>query len=98
MTLENLQTDMPVTEDSVRRPLPAYDGRIRCRSIYDAAVLDSPIARRIIQTCADAGEQARLAPNVPMKEGRRPHHRAAAAHPARYSRRASVLSHQLACT
>ena len=67
MTLENLQTDMPVTEDSARLPLPAYDGRVRCRSIYDAPVLDSPIARRIIQTCADAGEQARLVPNVPMK-------------------------------
>jgi hypothetical protein len=33
MTLEKLQTDMPVTEDSVRRPLSAYDGRVRCRSI-----------------------------------------------------------------
>jgi DNA-binding CsgD family transcriptional regulator len=67
MTLENLQADMPVTEDSAQLPLLAYGGRIRCRSIYDASVMDSPVARRIIQACADAGEQARLLPKVPMK-------------------------------
>jgi DNA-binding NarL/FixJ family response regulator len=29
--------------------------------------MDDPVARRIIQDCADAGEQARLLPSVPMK-------------------------------
>ena len=29
--------------------------------------MDDPVARRIIQACADAGEQARLLPAVPMK-------------------------------
>jgi hypothetical protein len=46
------------------------DGRfpgVRCRSIYDAAVMDDPVGRRVIQTCADAGEQARLLPQVRMK-------------------------------
>ncbi len=67
MTLENLNTDMPVTDDFAQPPLPAYGGRVRCRSIYDAAAMESPVARRVIQACADAGEQARLLPRVPMK-------------------------------
>jgi DNA-binding CsgD family transcriptional regulator len=67
MTLENLHTDMPLTEDFAQLPLPAFAGRVRCRSIYDAAAMDDPAARRIIQASADAGEQARLLPGVPMK-------------------------------
>jgi hypothetical protein len=67
MTLENLNTDMPVTGDFAQLPLPAHGGRVRCRSIYDAAVMDDPAARRVIAACADAGEQARLLPRVPMK-------------------------------
>jgi len=67
MSLENLHTDMPVTDDFAQPPLPAYGGRVRCRAVYDAAAMDDPAARRIIQSCADAGEQARLLPGVPMK-------------------------------
>ncbi len=67
MTLENLHTEMPLTGDFAQPPLPALGGRVRCRSIYDAAAMDDPVARRIIQACADAGEQARLLPKVPMK-------------------------------
>ena len=67
MTLENLATDMPVTDDFAQPPLPAYGGRVVCRSIYDASVMDDPVARRVIQACADAGEHARLLPRVPMK-------------------------------
>jgi DNA-binding CsgD family transcriptional regulator len=67
MTLENLHTEMPLTEDFAQPPLPAFGGRVRCRSIYDAAAMDDPVARRIIHACADAGEQARLLPSVAMK-------------------------------
>jgi DNA-binding CsgD family transcriptional regulator len=67
MSLENLHTDMPVTEDFAQLPLPAHGGRVRCRAVYEAAAMESPAARRIIQACADAGEQARLLPRVPMK-------------------------------
>lgn len=67
MTLENLNTEMPLTEDFCQPPLPAFGGRVRCRSIYDAAAMDDPVARRIIQACATAGEEARLLPQVPMK-------------------------------
>ena len=67
MTLENLATDMPLTEDFTQPPLPAAGGQVRCRSIYAAAAMDDPAARQIIQACAEAGEQARLLPSVPMK-------------------------------
>jgi DNA-binding NarL/FixJ family response regulator len=67
MTLENLATEMPLTEDFGQAPLRAFGGRVRCRSIYDAGVMDDPVARRVIQACADAGEQARLLPQVRMK-------------------------------
>ena len=67
MTLENLATEMPLTEDFAALPLPAFGGRVRCRSIYDAAAMDDPVARQIIRRSADAGEQARLLPSVPMK-------------------------------
>jgi DNA-binding CsgD family transcriptional regulator len=67
MTLENLHTEMPLTEDFAQRPLPASGNRVRCRSIYDASVMDDPVGRRIIGACAEAGEHARLLPEVPMK-------------------------------
>lgn len=67
MTLENLATDMPLTEDFTQPPLPAAGGQVRCRSIYATAAMDDPAARRIIQACGEAGEQARLLPSVPMK-------------------------------
>jgi DNA-binding CsgD family transcriptional regulator len=67
MTLENLATDMPLTGDFAQRPLPAARGLVRCRSIYAAAAMDDPVGRRIIHACAQAGEQARLLPEVPMK-------------------------------
>jgi DNA-binding NarL/FixJ family response regulator len=67
MTLENLATEMPLTEDFTQPPLPVAGGQVRCRSIYAAAAMDDPAARQIIQTCAAAGEQARLLPTVAMK-------------------------------
>jgi DNA-binding NarL/FixJ family response regulator len=67
MTLENPQTEMPVTADFAQPPLPAFAGRIRCRSIYETTMMDDPVARQNIQACVLAGEQARLLPKVPMK-------------------------------
>jgi DNA-binding CsgD family transcriptional regulator len=67
MTLDNLHTEMPLTEDAAQAPLPAFDGRVRCRSIYAASAMEDPVARRVIKACGDAGEQARLLPEVPMK-------------------------------
>jgi hypothetical protein len=67
MTLENLTTDMPLTDDFAQPPLASSAGLVRCRSIYNAAAADDPVAWRIIQTSAEAGEQARLLPQIPMK-------------------------------
>jgi hypothetical protein len=67
MTLENLHTEMPLTEDFAQPPLPVFGGQVRCRSIYDVSAMRDPVARRIIRACAEAGEQARLLPEVPMK-------------------------------
>jgi len=67
MSLENLVTEMPLTDDFAQPPLLAFAGRVRCRSIYAASAMDDPIARRIIEGCAQAGEQARLLAEVPMK-------------------------------
>jgi DNA-binding CsgD family transcriptional regulator len=67
MTLENLDTEMPLTGDFAQPPPAAFAGRVRCRSIYAANSMDDPVARQIIATCVEAGEQARLLPCVPMK-------------------------------
>ena len=67
MTLENLKAEMPLTDDFAQPPLPASRGLVRCRSIYEASMMDDPVGRRIIQASADAGEHARLLPKVPMK-------------------------------
>lgn len=67
MTLETLHTEMPLTDDFAQPPLPAFAGTVRCRSIYTASAMADPAARRIIRASADAGEQARLLPAVPMK-------------------------------
>ena len=67
MSLENLHTEMPLTEDFAQPPLPAFGGQVRCRSIYDASVMNDPVGRRIVKACSEGGEQARLLPQVPMK-------------------------------
>jgi DNA-binding CsgD family transcriptional regulator len=67
MTLENLNTEMPLTEDFAQPPLSASRGLVRCRSIYEASVMDDPVGRHIIQASVEAGEHARLLPKLPMK-------------------------------
>ena len=67
MTLENLDTDMPLTDDFAQPPLPASAGRCAAGPSTTPAAMDDPAARQVIQACADAGEQARLLPQVPMK-------------------------------
>jgi DNA-binding NarL/FixJ family response regulator len=67
MSLESLVTEMPLTDEFAQPPLSAFAGRVRCRSIYAMSAMDDPVARRIIEVCAEGGEQARLLPEVPMK-------------------------------
>ena len=58
---------MPLTADFAAPPLRASRGMVQCRAIYPIAAMDDPVAREIIATCVDAGKQARLLPEVPMK-------------------------------
>jgi DNA-binding CsgD family transcriptional regulator len=67
MTLENLQTEMPLTEDFAQSPPPQSRGLVRCRSIYDVSMMNHSAGRGIVRACVEAGEQARLLPVVPMK-------------------------------
>ena len=67
MTLETLDTEMPLTTDFAAEPLPAASGQVRFRAIYVASAMEHPVARQIIRQCTDAGEQARLLPRLPMK-------------------------------
>jgi DNA-binding NarL/FixJ family response regulator len=67
MSLETPHTEMPLTGDFAQPPLPAFAGRVRCRAIYDTAMMDDLAGRRIVEACASAGEQARLLPKVAMK-------------------------------
>jgi DNA-binding CsgD family transcriptional regulator len=67
MSLDTLTADMPLTDDHATGPLPATAGQVRCRSIYPAAAMDDPAARRIITRTASPGTQTRLLPNIPMR-------------------------------
>jgi DNA-binding CsgD family transcriptional regulator len=67
MTLENLLQKVPMDEASCAPPLPAFEGRVRCRSIYEARFLEIPVARRNIEAAVAAGEEARLLPHIGMK-------------------------------
>jgi DNA-binding CsgD family transcriptional regulator len=67
MTLENTNTDMPITEDySVRIPQPMR-GKVVCRSIYDQAAAEHPSAFKAIEHAVAEGEEARVVQTVPMK-------------------------------
>jgi len=67
MTLENTDTDMPITEDFTVRIPPALRGKIRCRAIYDQAAVQHPVAAANIERAVAEGEDARVVPMVPMK-------------------------------
>ncbi len=67
MTLENLLQEAPIDEDSCVAPLPAFEGKVRCRSIYEARMAAHPAGARILARAVEAGEEARLFPQISMK-------------------------------
>jgi len=67
MTLENLLQVVPMDEASCASPLPAFDGKVRCRSIYESRFLEIPVGLRIIEQATAAGEEARILPHLGMK-------------------------------
>jgi DNA-binding CsgD family transcriptional regulator len=67
MTLESAHTDMPLTGDNLITAPKVLRAQVRIRSIYDAATLHHPAAAANLQQCLDAGEEARILPEVPMR-------------------------------
>jgi DNA-binding CsgD family transcriptional regulator len=67
MTLENIITDMPMTEDYHVKIPAALRGKIRCRAIYDQPSVEHPVMARHIERAAAEGEEARVVPSLPMK-------------------------------
>jgi DNA-binding CsgD family transcriptional regulator len=67
MSLESLDSDMPLTEDYVVAAPPALRGQVRIRSIYDVASTEHPVAASNMQRSMAAGEEARILLEVPMK-------------------------------
>jgi hypothetical protein len=67
MSLETLDSGMPLTEDFVVSAPPALREGLQARSIYDQASLDNPVAAANLKRSMAAGEQARVLPVVPMK-------------------------------
>jgi dipeptidyl aminopeptidase/acylaminoacyl peptidase len=67
MTLETLDSEMPLTEDFVVSAPPMLREGLRVRAIYDQASLDHPMAAANLQRSMAAGEQARVLPVVPTK-------------------------------
>jgi dipeptidyl aminopeptidase/acylaminoacyl peptidase len=67
MTLDNCLQETPIDETSAVPPLPRFQGTVRCRSIYQANCLEHPVAAKVIEMSVEAGEEARMLPEVPMK-------------------------------
>jgi DNA-binding CsgD family transcriptional regulator len=67
MTLDNGQTDMPITDDYAVDTIPAMRQQVRKRAIYDSGMLENPAAMRCIRLCAAGGEESRTLPSVEAK-------------------------------
>ncbi|MFD0690954.1 LuxR C-terminal-related transcriptional regulator [Actinomadura fibrosa] len=67
MTLENQFVERSMDELSAVPPPPSFDGRVRCRAIYEAGCAEHPVAVMSIEIAVQAGEEARLLPRIGMK-------------------------------
>jgi DNA-binding CsgD family transcriptional regulator len=67
MTLENTDTDMPITEDFAIRIPPLLRATIRCRAIWNQAAVEHPVALKHIEHAVAEGEETRIVQTVPMK-------------------------------
>jgi len=67
MTLDNGQTDMPITDDYAVDAIPALRQQVRKRAVYDMCVFENPAAMRCIRLCTADGEEARTLPSVEVK-------------------------------
>jgi DNA-binding CsgD family transcriptional regulator len=67
LTLDNQSVDRPMDELTAVPPLPSFEGRVRCRAIYEIRCAEHPVGVKTIEAAVKAGEQARLLPRIGMK-------------------------------
>ncbi|NDU73819.1 hypothetical protein GWI34_14400 [Actinomadura sp. DSM 109109] len=67
LTLENFAMERPLEELAGMPPLPAFEGNVLSRTIYQASCAEHPVGAKIIQMHAEAGEEARILPEIGMK-------------------------------
>lgn len=66
-TLDNVVLETPVEETTGFAPLPAFNGAVQCRAIYETACVEHPVGAQTIEAAVSGGEQARVLPRLPMK-------------------------------
>jgi DNA-binding CsgD family transcriptional regulator len=67
MSLEKATSEKPITEDCAVTLPPALYGQIRVRAVYDRAAAEHPVISKNMVRAREAGEQARVLPELPMK-------------------------------
>jgi DNA-binding CsgD family transcriptional regulator len=67
LVLENFAMERPLEELAGMPPLPTFEGKVRCRTIYQASCAEHPVGAKIIDMHVKAGEEARLVPRIGMK-------------------------------
>ena len=67
LTLENFAMERPLEELAGMPPLPAFEGNVTSRTIYQASCVQHPVGSKIVQMHTRAGEQARVVPEIGMK-------------------------------
>jgi DNA-binding CsgD family transcriptional regulator len=67
MSLENARLETPLDEATGYSPPPALEKGLRCRAIYEAALMDNTIGARTVEEAIRHGEEARLLARVGMK-------------------------------
>lgn len=67
MSLENSRFETPLDDATTSTAPPVFGHSVRCRSIYEAALMDSAVGERTIRDAMSQGEEARLLPRIGMK-------------------------------
>jgi DNA-binding CsgD family transcriptional regulator len=67
MSLENARLETPLDQATGYSPPPAFEKSLRCRAIYEAALLDNTMGARTVEEAIRHGEEARLLPRIGMK-------------------------------
>ncbi|WP_173094593.1 LuxR C-terminal-related transcriptional regulator [Actinomadura verrucosospora] len=67
LVLENFALERPLEKLVSMPPPPTFEGKVRCRNIYQASCAEHPVGFKIMQMHAEAGEEARILPKIGMK-------------------------------